>query len=333
MKIRTDFITNSSSYSTTEIIIDNPVLLKILQKYKNIGLFGDKDPIIGIGVYESQDWQFNPGDYQGHTKTPAFFYDENQNDEGNYALFLVDSFCPKSLDEVLEDIIFIMDSADEYLDGQILEKLKEELDQRKDEVNQAFNGVYWRSTGSWTDGSCFRKFEFDPVNGSSYVYKDEDRPPTTEIAIDNPILLEILQKYKEMGLFGDKYPIIGIGDFDSTDLNWGEYKGPKLSGVPAFYYFEQEGVLYDESLGFAKFSPKKLVDVVEQLILIMENGAEYLDEQFLALLIDEISRRKDEINQAFSRVYWSYWNGREGEEFEFDPIIGESYEKRDDEYP
>lgn len=179
---------------------------------------------------------------------------------------------------------------------------------------------------SWTDGARFEKFEFDPVNGSSYVYKDEDRPPTTEIAIENPILLEILQKYKETGLFGDKYPIIGIGDFDSADLNWDGYKGPKLSGVPAFYYFEQEGILYDESLPLARFTPKELVKVVEKLILIMENGVEYLDERFLALLKDEISQRKDEINQAYSRVFWVCWNGTEGEKFEYDPINGESYE-------
>ena len=34
MKMRTDFVTNSSSYSTAEVVIDNPVLLEILQKYK-----------------------------------------------------------------------------------------------------------------------------------------------------------------------------------------------------------------------------------------------------------------------------------------------------------
>ena len=41
MKIRTDFVTNSSSESTAEIVIDNSLLLEILKKYKDMGAFGD----------------------------------------------------------------------------------------------------------------------------------------------------------------------------------------------------------------------------------------------------------------------------------------------------
>lgn len=332
MKIRTDFVTNSSSYCTTEVIIDNPVLLKILQKYKDMGLLGDNDPIIGIGVYESQDEQFSPDDYQDYTKTPAFFYCEKQNDEDFGCLFLVSYCpCPKTLDEVLNFIIYIIDCADEYLNGQIRTELKVELDQRKEEINSAYSSVLWKTSQS-ANCNWYLEFKFDPINGSSFIDKDDNHVPTTEIAIDNPLLLEILQKYKDMGLFRDKSPIIGIGGFDSTDLHWDGYKGPKLSGIPAFYYYEQEGVLYDESLKLARFAPKKLINVVEKLILIMENGAEYLDEQFLALLKDETSQRKDKINQAFSRVYWSYRNGTQGEKFEYDPINGESYEKRDDDF-
>ncbi len=39
MKFRTGFVTNSSSYSTAEVKIDNPVLLAILKKYKEVGVF------------------------------------------------------------------------------------------------------------------------------------------------------------------------------------------------------------------------------------------------------------------------------------------------------
>ena len=35
MKIRTGFVTNSSSYCSAEVVIDNPVLLGILKKYKD----------------------------------------------------------------------------------------------------------------------------------------------------------------------------------------------------------------------------------------------------------------------------------------------------------
>ncbi len=330
MKIRTDFVTNSSSYCTTEIIIDNPALLEILQKYKDMGLFGDNDPIIGIGVYETMDERalIQGGDYQNYTKTPAFYYVENQNDEGYKCLFLVGIIDgPKFLDKVLEDIISIMDSADKYLDGQILTELKGELDQRKDEINRTYLSVYWENSG-WGDcGDYYFKYEFDPINGSSYVYKDYDNVSTTEIAIDNPLLLEILQKYKGMGLFGDKDPIIGIGDFDSIDDHWHGYEVPEFSGVPAFYYYEQEGIRYDESLKLARFSPRKLVYVLEALISIMENGVGYLDEQIFARLKEELTQRKDEIDQAYSRVYWSYLNGTEGGKLEYDPINGESYVK------
>lgn len=309
MKIRTDFVTNSSSYCTTEIIIDNSVLLEILRKYKDMGLFGQNDPIIGIGVYETTDGKSWVDDHQNYTNTPAFYYYEEQNDEGIKCLNLIDGICPYSLGQVLEYIISIIDAAGKYLDVQIRAKLEEELDQIKDEINRVYSRVYWRSSTSGDSGDFDAKFEFDPINGSSYVYKSDEDAPTTEIAIDNPLLLEILQKYKGMGLFGDRDPIIGIGVFHSTDWHWDEYLSPELSGVPAFYYYEREGVYNDESLKLARFCPQKLVYVLKALILIMENGVDYLDEQILARMKEELTQKTDEINQAYSRVYWSYLNG------------------------
>ena len=44
MKIRTNFVTNSSSYSSAEIKIDNPVLLEILKKYNEV-VVGNMDVI------------------------------------------------------------------------------------------------------------------------------------------------------------------------------------------------------------------------------------------------------------------------------------------------
>src|SRR3990172_374232 len=101
MKIRTYFVTNSSSYCTTEVVIENRVLLEILRKHKDMGLFGNNDPIIGIGTYESVDEDFYEDKYQGKTTTPAFFYYEEQRD-GKESLDMVDWTYPKSLNEVLE---------------------------------------------------------------------------------------------------------------------------------------------------------------------------------------------------------------------------------------
>jgi len=330
MKIRTDFVTNSSSYCTTEVIIDNPVLLEILLKYRDMGIFKDNEPIIGIGNYESADAQFDESAYQNYTSSPAFFYFEGQNDEGFKSLFLVSWIWPESLDNVLECIISIMDSAYEHLDEEILTKLKEDLDHRKDEINHGYSSVFWRSSGWWDDGESDAKFKFDTENGSSFVYKDSENTYATDIVVENPLLLEILQKYKVMGLFGDRDPIVGIGVFHSTDQQWMGYDGPDLSGDPAFYYYERESVRYDdENLSLARFCPQKFVHVLRSMILIMENGVEYLDEKVFGKMKEELLQREDEIDLTYSRVYWYYFNEIGGEEFEYDPINGESYLKRE----
>ncbi len=54
MKIRTDFVTNSSSYTSACIVIDNPVLLEILQKYKDLGVFDNARPCFSIGSYKTR---------------------------------------------------------------------------------------------------------------------------------------------------------------------------------------------------------------------------------------------------------------------------------------
>lgn len=327
MKIRTDFVTNSSSYCTTEVVIDNPVLLEVLQKYKDMGLFGNNEPIIGIGVYESQDAQFGAYRYEDQTKTPAFFYYEEQSDEHFKCLNMI-NYCdaPNSPDHVLGHIISIINSADKYLDVEIRTKLQEELELRKDEINRSYSNIIWKS-GISDNYDASIEFKYDPISGSSYLYKDENTVTSTEIIIKNPVLLDILQKFKDKGLFINDIPIFMFDDSDGNyNHPWrGEYEGPKFGEDYDIYYYEEEPIGDYDRLNIARFCPKNLINVLEGLITMMGNGAEYLDERIFVQFKEELTLRKDEINQAYSRVYWSSERTKKGGKFEYDPINGESY--------
>lgn len=129
MKIRSDFVTNSSSYSSTNIIIDNPVLLEILQKYKDLGAFDDSKAHFKIGTARGDD----------STKTPAF---TSEIDDGKC--------CPDSLDSVLFEIIsFIEDDLSmtgiKY-DREILDQMESELREKEQEILAGYVSVKW-STG------------------------------------------------------------------------------------------------------------------------------------------------------------------------------------------
>lgn len=174
MKIRTDFVTNSSSYCTAEVIIDNPVLLEILQKYKDKGLFGDRKPIFGIGEYETVDeyWdEYERSRYDNKTKTPALFYYEHQSDDDLYHAGICDWIWPKTLDEVIVKIIEIISGSSEYLNNEIQNALVEELNQRKTEIDSAYTSVYWASSGDGEDTSYEVKYSYDPKVGSTYEHE------------------------------------------------------------------------------------------------------------------------------------------------------------------
>ena len=170
MRIRTDFVTNSSSYNTVEVIIDNPVLLEILQKYKDMGLFGDNDPIIGIGIYESTCRLGIPYHNGGDIRTPAFYYFESEVD-GEPGLHLSYG-APNSLEAVLGYIISLMDDGEEYLDANVFAQLEDELSQRKDEINSAYSSVSWENQQFGDDGTIEYDFNFDPVNGEHYKVEE-----------------------------------------------------------------------------------------------------------------------------------------------------------------
>lgn len=181
MKIRTDFITNSSSTCITEIIIDNPVLLQILRKYVDLGLFKDNDPFFGVGFYVSTDTEyFSVGNYIGgnQVKTPAFFYFEKSGESADVSLVSplepinydhdTGEFTPFSLMDVLEAIIEIINNGSIYLDPDLLLQMTTELNQKKEEIVVDFKNVKWRMDLSW-DESGFTLYTYDPEQGSIFT--------------------------------------------------------------------------------------------------------------------------------------------------------------------
>lgn len=169
MKIRTDFVTNSSSYCTAEVIIDNPVLLEILQKYKDMGLFGQYDPIFSVGDYKiygySEAYEFR--DDSNRAKNPAFYLYTDDGDEDLRHLGLTDETTPKLLEEVLLKIIEVLNIHESWLDREIRDNLIKELTSRQAEINQGYICVDWSCEFS-CEGHSEATFTYDQVNGSKF---------------------------------------------------------------------------------------------------------------------------------------------------------------------
>ncbi len=166
MKIRTDFVTNSSSYSSAYIVIDNPVLLEILQRYKDLGVFTDDSELsFAIGCIKP-DGDFDEEHFGRETKTPAFFF---YKWEGSPFVG-----CPKSLDEVLTYIIDAMNSGDvwRYYDLDIYWQMEEELRQREDEIKDGYLNVMWNTSEISNDKDVGDeeswKFSYNQENGEKY---------------------------------------------------------------------------------------------------------------------------------------------------------------------
>jgi hypothetical protein len=193
MKIRTDFVTNSSSYCSAYIVIDNPTLLEILQKYKDLGVFANAETIFEIGSYknlakksDSVYGHYSLTDYEvavrsygeKTTKTPAFFCFESDNPP-------YDVGSPDSLVDVLAHLIEVIGWEDNHVfdyDQDLYEQMKKELHQREAEIKAGYKAVNWSysrqsdylETGDETES----EFSYDPDNGEKYhveYYEGEDK--------------------------------------------------------------------------------------------------------------------------------------------------------------
>lgn len=188
MKIRTDFVTNSSSYSSAEIVIDNPVLLEILQKYKDMGTF---DPIysdFNIGNYE--DYRACPlPAYEEISKTPALHVglpDAWGNTWGNV---------PASLKEVVECVLACIKDGEMIEDQSLFTQLQTELGNRQNEILASYKHVDWKwgeliGEGLDEDYDLEISFVFDPINGEKYDFKHSKESPSGEEDDDETIETE-----------------------------------------------------------------------------------------------------------------------------------------------
>jgi len=162
MKIRTDFVTNSSSYSSTSIVIDNPVLMEILVKYKEIGLFENLDLRFEIAPDSDRAFTYLDEDCIGPSGI-------------------------SSLQECLEEIIEIissdlddnLDNSNEY-DENLFETMVKELRKNEDKILEAYKSVSWlireSSNEEDYDGRLLTedRFSFAPEKGEEVYYRQED---------------------------------------------------------------------------------------------------------------------------------------------------------------
>lgn len=124
MKIRTGFVTNSSSYSSAEIIIDNPVLIDILKKHKDCCRRPDDPRLRSRGEIVTAE-----SNGEKHT-----FWRDRLNDGGHF------TYIPETLDGIMDAILEVISAKTEkgIIPAEPSDKLIDELKERSDEIKSAF---------------------------------------------------------------------------------------------------------------------------------------------------------------------------------------------------
>ena len=150
---------------------------------------------------------------------------------------------------------------------------------------------------------------------------------SAEIKINNPVLFEILKKYKDKGAFinskgfdlGD-----GIGG-NERELKYGnldEFSDADNTPV-AFYYFEAEMAL----IHFAPNSIENVADCIFDVILGDQTEKDLKNKEIFEECKKEIHERAKEINENYIEVFWeAYDDSYDDSEYE-----DESWEDEDEE--
>jgi len=177
----------SNNPTSIYIIIDNPVLLEILQRYKDRGLSRSFNLGFGVGTYV--DLWGNQKDFkeiQCSTRTPAFYYEVGFEDDGwqlkpgffDEGTEIIDKILEAVIIRAIDGILIMADDIDSYIqvvyDQSLYEQMKEELLERKAEINRAYAYVYlWNNQEMDGMGTFDEKYEYDPIEGETYSYEGD----------------------------------------------------------------------------------------------------------------------------------------------------------------